>query len=90
MSLHIPKWVPFKIACAMRALQQGARNVGNRQQNRAALLALATTQANAPSNPPWARWNTGNNSNKTSSRLLLNVPLAPGFVPPVGTNDDSV
>ena len=93
MTQYLTKWTPFRLACAMRSLQQGANNVGNRQQNRAALLAAAITQANTPSNPPWAKWRVGTNGStavtQTSScALLLNVPLVPHFVPPVGTNDD--
>lgn len=92
MTVYIAKWTPFRLACALRSLQQGANNVGNRQQNRAALLAAAITQANTPSNPPWAKWRVSSGSTavtKTSScALLLNVPLVPHFVPPVGTNDD--
>jgi hypothetical protein len=88
MTVYIAKWVPFRWACAMRSLQQGVNNVGNRQQNRLALLALAITQATTPSNPPWAKWRVGENSRTSSNGLLINVPLVPGFVAPVGSNDD--
>ena len=73
----------------MRSLQQGVNAVGNRQQNRLALLALAITQATTPSSPPWAKWRTGEVSRVSSNALLINVPLVPGFVSPVGTHDDS-
>lgn len=88
MTVYIAKWIPFRWACAMRSLQQGTNNVGNRQQNRVALLAAAITQATTPSNPPWAKWRTGEVSRVSSNALLVNVPLAPGFVPPVNTHDD--
>jgi hypothetical protein len=87
-STHIVKWVPFRWACAMRSLQQGTLNVGNRQQNRLALLASAITNANGAAT--WAKWRVGENSRVSSNGLLINVPLVPGFVSPVGTNDDSV
>lgn len=83
---YITKWTPFRWACAMRSLQQGANNVGNRQQNRAALLASAITNANGAAT--WAKWRVGENSRVSSCGLVLNVPLVPGFVPPVGTVDD--
>lgn len=83
---YITKWTPFRWACAMRSLQQGANNVGNRQQNRLALLASAITNANGAAT--WAKWRVGENSRVSSCGLVLNVPLVPGFVPPVGTVDD--
>ena len=89
MTVYIQKWTPFRWACAMRSLQQGVNAVGNRQQNRVALLAAAITQATTPSNPPWAKWRVGNASRTSSDALLINVPLVPGFVAPVGTHDDS-
>ena len=81
------------MACAMRCLQQGVNNVGNRQQNRVALLAAAITQANTPSNPPWAKWRVGTNglpavTQTSGCALLINVPLVPGYVPPANTNED--
>ena len=174
MTVYIAKWTPFRLACALRSLQQGALNVGNRQQNRLALLASAITAAlTAPyalttlatatgttgqfsfgaaastlivgqvvtitgvnsgtgtitgyvsgnqylvsvtngsttatlttlsgvalattagsltgltgTVSSWAKWRVGENSLVSSNGLLLNVPLVPGFVPPVGTNDD--
>lgn len=87
MTQHIVKWTPFDLACRLRTLQQGALNVGNTQQNRLNLLALATAQANAPSSPPWARWGTAATAAKVHSNLYLNVQLVPGYVPPAGTND---
>ena len=89
MTVYIQKWTPFRLACAMRSLQQGVNAVGNRQQNRVALLAAAITQATTPSNPPWAKWRVGFTSRTSSAGLMINVPLVPGFVAPVGTNDDS-
>lgn len=179
MTVYIAKWTPFRFACALRSLQQGALNVGNRQQNRANLLTLAIAQANAASpylmsafgitgiagqisftvpagqtvtvgqqvviagtfggtgsivgyaNPTtyvvsvtngsttatltavgggalttvpgtpsgitatvqlaaasWAKWRVGFQSRTSSAGLVLNVPLVPGFVSPVGTVDD--
>jgi hypothetical protein len=82
----------------MRCLRQGTLNVGNDYQNKANLLALAIAQANLEglSSTGWAKWRAGFNTNNPSlgtsntsgAGLLLNVPLVPGFVPPVGTNDD--
>ena len=158
----------------MRSLQQGANNVGNRQQNRLALLAKAIAAAlTAPyaltglatatgttgqfsfsaaattlvvgqqitisgtnggsgtitgyANPTtyligattgsttatlttlagaalattagtltgltgtvssWAKWRVGSVTLTSSNSLLVNVTQVPGFVPPVGTNDD--
>jgi hypothetical protein len=89
LTQYIVKWIPFDMACRFRSLQQGSLNVGNTTQNKANLLALATAQANTPSSPPWARWGTSTvNSAKVHSNLRLNVPLVPGWVPPVNTNDD--
>ena len=88
MTKHIVKWTPFDLACRLRPLQQGTLNVGNTQQNRLNLLTLAVAQANAPSSPPWAKWNVLRASGTSPrSYLLINVPLVPGYVPPVGTND---
>jgi hypothetical protein len=64
----------------MRQLQQGALNVGNTQQNIAALLALATAEANAGAN--WARWGSGAITAKVPSNLYLQVKLVPGYVAP--------
>ena len=89
MTIYLQKWTPFRVACAMRSLQQGVNAIGNRQQYRVALLAAAIAQAATPSTPPWAKWRVGNASRTSSAGLLINVPLVPGFVPPVGTNDDS-
>jgi hypothetical protein len=86
MTIHIVKWTPFRWACAMRCLQQGVNAVGNRQQNRVALLALAVTNANGSAT--WAKWRVGSTTRTSSNSLLINVPVVPGFVPPQGTNDD--
>jgi hypothetical protein len=83
---HITKWTPFRWACAMRCLQQGSLNVGNRQQNRLALLASAKTNANGAAT--WAKWRVGSVTRTSSNALLINVPSVPGFVAPTGTNDD--
>lgn len=88
MTIYLTKWTPFRIACALRSLQQGVNAIGNRQQNRVALLAAAIAQAATPSTPPWAKWRVGNVSLTSSAGLLINVPLVPGFVSPVGTHDD--
>lgn len=37
----------------------------------------------------WAQWRVGFTSRVSTAGLMLNVPAVPGFVPPVGTNDDS-
>jgi hypothetical protein len=87
MTIHIAKWTPFRWAAAMRSLQQGTNNVGNRQQNRLALLAAAIT--NAAGAATWAKWRVGENSRVSSNALLINVPSVPAFVPPVNSNDDS-
>jgi hypothetical protein len=87
MTVFLVKWIPFRWACAMRSLQQGVNNVGNRQQNRVALLALAITNANGAAT--WAKWRVGKTSTLSSNALLINVTAVPGFVSPVGTNDDS-
>jgi hypothetical protein len=83
---YLTKWLPFRWAAAMRSLQQGINNVGNRQQNRLALAAAAITQANGAAT--WAKWRVGKTSTLDTNALLLDVPLVPGFVPPVGTVDD--
>ncbi len=172
MTVYIQKWVPFRWASELRSLAQGVNNVGNRQQNRLALKALALAQADIPfalsafattgvagqvsftvaghtlkvgqpvviagvyggtgsisgySNSttyrvsvtngtttatlttlaggalttvagtatgitvtvtPWAKQRAGVVSTTSTNGLLVNVPLVPGFVPPVGTNDD--
>ena len=87
MTVYIAKYTPFRFACALKSLQQGVNNVGNRQQNRLALLALAIAEATTPTTG-WAKWRVGENSQVSSNGLLLNVPLVPGFVPPANTNDD--
>lgn len=103
MTIYLPKWTPFRLAWTYRSLRQGALNVGNDYQNKANLLALAITQANTAkpgtgvgNAAKWAVWRVGFGTNggslgtstTTGAGLLLQVPLVPGFVPPVGTNDD--
>lgn len=79
------KWTPFDLACRLRCLQQGVNNVGNTQQNKAALLAAAIAQANTPSAVQWARWRTATvNTAQVHSNLLLYVPQVPGYVAPQG------
>ena len=87
MTVYIQKWTPFRWASALRALQQGINNVGNRQQDRAALTTAAIAEANTPTTH-WAKWRVGKQSTLSTDSLLLNVPLVPGFVSPVGTVDD--
>ena len=175
MTVYIQKWTPFRLACAMRSLQQGVNAGANRQIARLALLAKAiaaaltapfalTTFATATGTTgqfsfgatastivvgqivtitgtnsgtgsitgyvsgnqylisvtngstsvtlttlagvalattagsltgltgtlsSWAKWRVGFTSRTSSAGLMINVPLVPGFVPPVGTNDDS-
>lgn len=74
------KWVPIEWAVRLRSLQQGALNVGNTQQNKTNLIALATAQAKAQSNPPWARFSTAANA---SYKLQVVVALVPGYVRPI-------
>jgi plastocyanin len=45
MTVFIQKWTPFRMACAMRSLQQGVNAGANRQIARLALLAKAITAA---------------------------------------------
>jgi hypothetical protein len=83
---YLVKWTPFRLACTLRSLQQGANNVGNRQQNRLALLALAITEANltiAGTGPGrgWATWRVGENSRTSSCGLLICVTSVPGYSP---------
>jgi hypothetical protein len=85
MTVHLVKWMPFRLACTLHCLQQGTLNVGNRQQNRANLKALAITNANGARS--WARWGTAINDQKNETRLFINYKAVPGYVPPVGTND---
>jgi hypothetical protein len=85
VTIHIIKWIPFRWACALRSLQQGANNVGNRQQNRLALAAAAITNANGTAT--WAKWRTGSVSRTSTAGLLINVWNVPAYVPPVGTHD---
>ena len=165
MTVYIQKWTPFRVACAMRSLQQGVNAGANRQIARLALLtkaiaaaltapfalttfatatgttgqfsfgatastivvgqivtitgtnsgtgsitgyvngstsvtlttlagvALATTAGSLTgltgTLSSWAKWRVGFTSRTSSAGLMINVPLVPGFVPPVGTNDDS-
>jgi hypothetical protein len=79
---RIPKWTPFELAARLRSMQQGANNVGNTHQNLAALLAAAIVEANAPTNPQWARWRPS-----LPYKLQINMQASPNYVPPVGTND---
>lgn len=102
MTVHLTKWVPFRIAYKLHSLRQGTLNIGNDAQNKANLLALALANANGggvATPPQWAKWRAGfggafNASNPTNSGsqtsgagLLINVQAVPGYVPPVGTND---
>jgi hypothetical protein len=87
-------WIPFRIACRLRSLQQGSLNVGNTRQNLANLATLAI--ANALTNGgrgDWARFRIGfgplggtlGNSTTTTAGLLINVPAVPGYVAPFGS-----
>jgi|ERR1700675_3735094 len=84
VSVLVGDWMPFRMACALRSLQQGVNNVGNRQQNRRALLALAITNANGAAT--WAKWRVGSVTRVSGNSLLIRVRSAPGYVSPVGTN----
>lgn len=87
------KWIPIELAERLHVLQQGTLNVGNTQQNRLNLRTLAIAQANAPSNPAWARWSKGfSNSSSFGSagpqpiQVLEVYPvLVPGFTKPPNT-----
>jgi hypothetical protein len=97
MTNRLTNWVPFRIAYELPSLKKGALNIGNTQQNKANLLALAIVQANSGLGiTGWARWKAGfggtNNpslgrSTTSGAGLLLNVSKVPGYTPPVGTND---
>lgn len=78
---RIVKWVPIEWAVRLRTLQRGTLNVGNTRQNKANLIALATTEANARTPQQWARWNP-----VLPYKLQVYVRGIPGYVPPAGTN----
>jgi hypothetical protein len=78
-------WVPFRLACTLPYLRKGSLNVGNTQQNRLSLAAAAISQANSPSNPPWAKWRLGFQSTTSTAGLLINPRLVPGYTAPPGT-----
>ena len=72
-------WIPIELAVRLRTLQQGSLNIGNTQQNKLNLIALATAEANG--NARWARWNP-----VLTYKLQVDRRLVPGYVPPIGTN----
>jgi hypothetical protein len=81
------QWLSIKFAERLHCLQQGALNVGNTQQNWKNLETLAIAQANSPSNPPWARWNTTlkNGTAQPIQALQVYPSRVPGFVKPVAS-----
>jgi hypothetical protein len=87
MTQFLVKWTPFRWACAEHGLRQGTLNIGNRQQNRLALLASAI--ANANSTQTWAKWRVGEQSRTSSCGLLINVKATPGYTAPAGTPGSS-
>jgi hypothetical protein len=87
MTVYIQKWTPFRIASALPTLHKGTLNVGNTQQNRLNLQALAIAEATTPTTG-WAKWRVGFQSRTSTAGLLINVPAVPGFVSPAGTVDD--
>lgn len=72
------KWTPIEWAVRLRTLQQGSLNIGNTQQNRIHLTALAVTEANGAA--IWARWNP-----VLTYKLQVYVRKVPGYVAPIGT-----
>lgn len=91
----IAKYIPFPLACRLRGLQQGANNVGNDSQNRAALYAAAVAQANSSSGVvgTWAKWrtasvNTAHGSINAANNLLICPQFNPHWVAPPGTYGD--
>lgn len=90
------------MACRLRSLQQGSLNVGNTQQNRLNLLALAIAEANSNPvgrgpNAGWAAWGigfggagqcTGGAANYSGAGLWLNVYAVPGYTAPPGAYGD--
>jgi hypothetical protein len=96
MTNRLANWVPFRIAYELPSLKKGTLNIGNTQQNKANLLALAIAQANSGLGiSGWARWKAGFGANNAAlgtsttsgAGLLLNISKVPGYTPPVGTND---
>lgn len=92
MTNFLTKWVPFRLACRLRVLQQGSLNVGNTRQNIANLttLAIANAQSNGGRGGTWARWRIGfgplggtlGNSTTSTAGLLIFVENVPGFIAP--------
>lgn len=81
------QWISIELAERLHCLQQGTLNVGNTQKNIANLRTLARAQANTPSNPPWARWNTTlkNGTAQPIQALQVFPSRVPGFVKPVAS-----
>lgn len=77
----LQKWIPFKLACRLRCLQQGTLNVGNTQQNITNLLNLCVTNANGAA--VYAKWNVLRVAGSNAQAFLLVYPAnVPGFVSP--------
>ena len=101
MTIHLAKWVPFRLAWTLPTLRKGSLNIGNDAQNKQHLLTLAIAQANSvgkngTASTGWACWRAGfggtNNaalglSATSGAGLLINVQSVPGYTPPAGTND---
>jgi hypothetical protein len=81
------QWISILLAERLHCLRQNSLNVGNAQQNRLNLRALAQAQANAPSNPAWARWNpTLKNGTAQPIQALQVFPArVPGFKKPLAS-----
>lgn len=81
------QWVAIEFAERWHCLRQGTLNVGNTQQNYVNLRTLARAQANAPSNPPWARWNSTlkNGTAQPIQALQVFPARVPGFKKPLAS-----
>lgn len=81
------QWISIYLAERLHCLRQGALNVGNTQQNLVNLRTLARTQANTPSNPPWARWNPTlkNGTAQPLAALQIYPARVPGFKKPAAS-----
>lgn len=81
------QWIPIELAERLHCLRQGALNVGNTRQNTANLRTLARAQANSPSVPPWARWNSTlkNGTAQPIQALQVFPARVPGFKKPLAS-----
>lgn len=90
MTNFLTKWVPFRLACRLRSLQQGSLNVGNTQQNITNLknLAITNAQLNGGRGGTWAKWGpnfgplSAGKCTTSTAGLLIFVEGVPGFIAP--------